>query len=264
MSASRIGLLADVHANLPALRTALAALREEDVDQVVVAGDLVGYGASPNECISLLVDAGAVCVAGNHDLLFVGRLPFSNFPATARHAAVVTEPLLGADERRFLEGLPTVRRFGSVVVAHGSLDDPEEYVEDRRRAKELLSTLRAGHHGADTLVLGHTHLQWRVRGTNGPRGEPIRLVNPGSVGQSRDAETRARMRAAVLDTATGDVRFLRRHYPVEEALELQRRLGLSDLGVHHPPSWRSRVGRRLPAPARTAVRSVRRRSEGAA
>ena len=63
----RVGLLSDVHANLFALRTAITRLRAEGVDAWVCAGDLVGYGRHPNECVETIAELKPTCVAGNHD-----------------------------------------------------------------------------------------------------------------------------------------------------------------------------------------------------
>lgn len=256
----RIGLLADVHANLPALQAALHHLETQGVDTVLVAGDLVGYGASPNECVELLAGRGAVCVAGNHDLFMVGRLPAARFSGQALRAAQVTGPLLSADTRAYLAGLPTCRRLGEVVMAHGSLDDPEEYVEDRPRIVELLREMRVREPGSRTLVLGHTHHQRRVRAiTVDAEGRRARFVNPGSVGQSRAREARPRVRLAVLDTATGAPRFLRLAYDVAEASRRLASLGLDDRCLHSTPELSYRIGHRLPRSVRSSVKRIRAR-----
>ena len=254
----RVALLSDVHANLPALLATRRYLETASPDAIVVAGDLVGYGGVPNECIEVLQEMGAVCVAGNHDLLFSGGLPPSRFPSVARQAAAVTAPMLGRDARRFLAELPLVRRVGGLVAAHGSLDDPEEYVEDPARGRALLAEAARRHLGADTLVLGHTHRQWELRGV-GSDGAEMRLVNPGAVGQSREYERRPRVRLALLETSSGRVNFLALDYDVATAAARLRELGLSQLGLHHPPDGRTRIAQQLPAPARRAARRVRRR-----
>ncbi|MFA9430141.1 metallophosphoesterase [Egicoccus sp. AB-alg2] len=258
MTPVRVALLSDVHANLPALLAARRRLELEQPDLVLVAGDLVGYGGFPNECIEVLQDMGAVCVAGNHDLLFTGRLPPSRFPAVARHAAAVTGPRLGRDARRYLAELPLNRRVGRFVIAHGSLDDPEEYVEDPARGRDLLTQAALRWPGTDVLVLGHTHRQWEVRGT--PFARPrARLVNPGGVGQSRERERRPQVRLALFRSDTDSLSFLAVDYDVETAAARLRELGLSRLALHHPPDTRTLVAQQLPAPARRAARRVRRR-----
>ncbi len=239
----RTGVLSDVHANLPALQAVLGALERRGVDELLVAGDLVGYGGWPNECVTVLAEAGARCVLGNHDLFVLDRLPPARFPAVAREAAELHRSLLSADVRSHLESLPTVLRTGRVLMAHGSLDSPEEYVVREPRALELLARLPREAPGADTLVLGHTHEPWlvnaaagtvRVRGLVRTPAAPW-LLNPGSVGQSRQRERRPGARCAVVDDAAGTVEFLRLDYDVAASREELRRHGLPDRCLHAPP-----------------------------
>ncbi len=245
----RLGLLSDVHANLPALQAAMSGLRCRGVDQFVVAGDLVGYGAQPNECVDTLVDAGALCVAGNHDLFVLGRLPPTRFPAIARRSAELTRSRLSADARTFLASLPLTLQVGTVVVAHGSPDDPEEYVTDEGRAQQLLRRLTESIPGGDTLVLGHTHRQWCVvagRGQMPARGRlrlppDVRLLNPGSVGQSRERERSPGVRCALYDTDSAMVEFIRLDYDVATSRAALLASGLPDRCLHAPPRLRGRL-----------------------
>ncbi|RFU22379.1 metallophosphoesterase family protein [Geodermatophilus marinus] len=240
----RTGVLSDVHANLPALQAALTALRRRGVDRLLVAGDLVGYGGQPNECVTALAEAGAQCVLGNHDLFVLDRLPPTRFPSYARRSADVHRALLSADVRSWLESLPTTLRAGRVLMTHGSLDSPEEYIFRERRAQELLARLPVEAPGADVLVLGHTHQPWLVeagRGTVPARraGRPARtarLLNPGSVGQSRQRERRPVARFAVLDDATGAVEFLHADFDVAASRAGLARHGLPDRCLHAPPA----------------------------
>lgn len=246
----RMGLLSDVHANWPALQAVLRRLDELGVDRVVVAGDIVGYGGQPNECVNALAEAGAECVAGNHELYLLDRLPDTRFQARARESLEVNRRLVTADVREFLAALPLRLRIGGVLVTHGSLDSAEEYVRGEARALEQLERLSAESPGADTLVLGHTHRQAcvlagrgavRVRGRVDVSGVP-RLLNPGSVGQSRQRERRPRARFAVYDDAAGRVEFRHTDYDVAAGLEAVRRLGLPERNLHAPPRVRHRVG----------------------
>jgi predicted phosphodiesterase len=247
----RFGLLSDVHANLPALQSAMGALRSRGVDRLLVAGDLVGYGGQPNECVAALVEAGAECVAGNHDLFVLDRLPPSGFPALARHSAEVTRSVLSADARAFLAALPLRLRVDGILVTHGSLDSPQEYVLTEDRALDLLARLPQEAPGADTLVLGHTHRQWCVvegRGAVPAAGKlrllpGARLLNPGSVGQSRQRERRPGARCAVYDSDSHRVEFIRVDYDVEASRRVLRRLGLPDRCFHAPPRLRGRARR---------------------
>jgi predicted phosphodiesterase len=243
---TRAGVLSDVHANLPALQAVLAELERRGVQQLLVAGDLVGYGARPNECVAALAEAGARCILGNHDLFVLDRLPPTRFPPYARQSAELHRALLSPDVRAYLEALPTTLRAGDVLMAHGSLDDPEEYVFREARAFELLARLPEEAPGADTLVLGHTHRPWLVdagRGTVPTRGTRRRpagpwLLNPGSVGQSRHRERRPQARCAVVDDTAGTVEFLRLDFEVAAEAEALRGHGLPDRCLHAPPpTW---------------------------
>jgi predicted phosphodiesterase len=257
----RLGLLSDVHANLPALQAALRSLQDGGVDRVLVAGDLVGYGGQPNECVEALRSVDAACVCGNHDLFVVDRLPATRFPPLARRSAELTRRLLSADVRGYLSSLPERVQVDDVVMTHGSLDDVEEYVSTRSRAAELLSRLPSEAPGAATLVLGHTHRQLCIVAGLGqlsvhgrtalPRG--LRLINPGSVGQSRQRERRPRARCAIYDSSAQQVEFRVLDYDVEASLEVLRYLGLPDLCLHAAPRLRWRVARL----ARTAADRVR-------
>jgi predicted phosphodiesterase len=245
----RIGLLSDVHANLPALQVALGALRQAEIDKLLVAGDLVGYGAQPNECVTMLAEGGAQCVAGNHDLFVLDRLPPTRFPTLARSSAEVTRSVLSADVRSFLASLPLTLRVGNVLMAHGSPSNPEEYVVKESRAFELLAQLAKMAPGTDTLVLGHTHRQWCV--SAGARTLPAHdrvrppvkpfLINPGSVGQSRVRERRPRVRFAIYDLTSAYVDFYQENYDVESSARELDRLGLPRQCLHSPPRTREQL-----------------------
>lgn len=259
----RIGLLSDVHANHAALQAVLTALEDHGAERLLVAGDLVGYGAQPNECVELLATVGAQCVAGNHDLFVLDRLPPTRFPPLARRSADLTRSMLSAEVRAFLEALPVRLQADGVLVTHGSLDSPEEYVVDERRARELLRRLPGEAPGCDTLVLGHTHRQWCVVADHGAlrlRGRlalpaVARLLNPGSVGQSRQREERPGARFAVYDSSGPGVEFMRVDYDVDSSRRALQDLRLPDRCLHAPPRVRGRVlgvARRILGPVRRA------------
>src|SRR5687768_10874280 len=114
----RYGVLADVHANLPALRAVVAELRRRDARELLVAGDLVGYGPHPDECVALLAELGARAVAGNHDLMVLGRLADAHCSTLARSTLDWTREVIGAQTRAYLAGLPVrLEAPGGVVVA---------------------------------------------------------------------------------------------------------------------------------------------------
>jgi predicted phosphodiesterase len=239
----RYGLLADIHGNLDALRAVLRALDRVGIDRYLVAGDLVGYGPFPNECVATVAELDAVCVAGNHDLIALGRLSDGRCIELARRSLAWTRNVLRPDVREFLAALPLrAAAPGAVIVAHGSFDDPQEYTTTKRQARAQLRQLEEGADGR-LLVLGHTHRPlafardagWlRTRDvTPLPRGEAV-LLNPGAVGQSRELLARARF--AVIDLEAERASFTAIRYDVDACRTALRRAGLSERSCHLRPS----------------------------
>src|SRR3954468_18620422 len=119
----RIGLLSDVHANLFALRSAISRLRAEGVDAWVCAGDLVGYGPHPNECVETIAELGPTCVAGNHELMLLDELPAPRAGPLPRIGIAWTREVVRPDVRAYLAALPRTEGLDALTIAHGSPDD---------------------------------------------------------------------------------------------------------------------------------------------
>ncbi|MFL5956996.1 MAG: metallophosphoesterase family protein [Solirubrobacterales bacterium] len=242
----RYGVISDVHANLHALEAVLAALAREDVDRIVCAGDVVGYGPRPNECVARIasLEPPAVVAAGNHDLMAVGRLPTLDLGPLPRQTLEWTWNVLEKDARSFLEGLPaTAATDDGVVVAHGSLDDPAQYVLDAAAAAEQLRLLGERHPRAQVLVLGHTHRPFAFPGLERRLESDPWLLNAGSVGQSR--ERKAVARAAVLELDRREARFLTIDYDIRATKRELRTAGLPEHACHLAPGLLPRLRRRL-------------------
>jgi diadenosine tetraphosphatase ApaH/serine/threonine PP2A family protein phosphatase len=250
----RYGVIADVHANLHALDASLAFLSTQDVGGYLCAGDLVGYGPFPNESVRRVLDLDGACVAGNHDLITLGRLSDERCIPLARDSLRWTRDVLDDDVRALLGALPATARVDGLVLCHAWLDDPQPYVVAEQDAMARLRDLdRAG-----VVIAGHTHRPMAVaartgtllRGAAGtvrlPPGEPV-LVNPGAVGQSRTADPRARV--MVLDTEARTAAFHALPYDVAACRDALRERGLPANACHLAPSrWRdaaSAVGHRV-------------------
>jgi predicted phosphodiesterase len=257
-------VISDVHANAPALDAAVSALQQIGVDAFACAGDLVGYGPQPNECVEAVRGLGAVTVAGNHDLIALGELPEDRCERLARESLHWTRRVLDDTTRDYLARLPRRAELpGGVVLAHGSLEDPQQYVLSVRDVELQLGRLGELHPHAQLLVVGHTHRplasdgyaakrppggRARVRLDSGRRW----LVNPGAVGQSREALRRARF--MVLDLDRREVTFHAVRYDVRRTRALLREHDLPTGSIHLAP-WRPktvlrpaiRYGRRLQA-----------------
>lgn len=265
----RYGVLADIHGNLHALQEALASLRRAGVDGYLCLGDLVGYGPYPNECVETVAGLDAVCVAGNHDLIALERLPWDQCIRLARESLAWTRQQLRDDVRSYLSALPASARVGDeIVLAHGSLDNPREYVTRPEQAEAQLRQLELEYPEARLLLLGHTHRRLLFGQEAGllstapsqevswGGGERF-LVNPGSVGQSRERHAEARF--MVLDAERRRLTFHAAVYPVELCRQALRRAGRPVHSCHLRPSpLRSCAGRmrRLARQALSALRPV--------
>jgi predicted phosphodiesterase len=263
----RVGLLSDVHANLPALRAAIARLRAEGVDGWVCAGDLVGYGPHPNECVETIAELGPTCVTGNHELMLLDELPQTRAGRLARIGIAWTREVVRPDVRAYLAALPRTESLDTLAIAHGSPDDPEEYVRAEARAGELLSSLSS----ARLLVLGHTHRPWlygaesgtTFPGTSPPGSADLALtgerylVNPGAVGQSRERELTPKARFALLDLDRARVEFFAERYDAAATRADLRKQRLPAYSVHVRPgkvAGATRRARRLLTRASAGLR----------
>ena len=236
-------ILSDIHANLEALQAILAAAPSHDV--VWNLGDLVGYGANPNEVIDESRRMGTVFVRGNHDRACSGLGGIEDFNPVAQQAARWTECVLTGDHREWLRHLaagPIMPDGPQVSCVHGSPIDEDEYIVTVRDAWPSL-------HETNTRLtfFGHTHVQggfatndeewFRLTPRYHTHDEaeefelPLRegaryLLNPGSAGQPRDGDWRAAF--AIYDDAQMLLTWCRVPYDLQRAQEQIVRAGLPD------------------------------------
>jgi len=229
----RILLLSDIHANLEALDASLAAAPAHDM--VVNLGDIVGYGASPNEVTERSRDLGQVFVRGNHDKAATGLMDLDDFNPMASAAAIWTRNQLTPINLQWLRELPhgpvLLPDHPDIQIVHGSPHDEDEYVVSLGDALAPLITLNI-----PLTFFGHTHLQGGFF-ANGSSADGFRpeyrtvgqaesiplqlketaryLINPGSVGQPRDGDWRAAF--ALYDSEAHVVHFHRTPYNLKAA-----------------------------------------------
>ena len=121
----RIGILSDIHSNLEALNETLASLERFRPDTVICLGDVVGYGASVNECCALIRKVSSVTLLGNHDAAVSGRMDYSFYYDAARHALDWTAARIDLDHLDWLRTLPYAHRIDDhASFTHGSPLDP--------------------------------------------------------------------------------------------------------------------------------------------
>jgi diadenosine tetraphosphatase ApaH/serine/threonine PP2A family protein phosphatase len=233
MDRMRALILSDIHGNLEALNAVLDAAGDYDV--LWNLGDVVGYGASPNEVIDIVRRRAQLNVRGNHDRVCCGLASALGFNPVARAAAVWTREEMTAPNRDWLAQIPAgplqPADLPGVMLAHGSPLNEDQYIITMRDAWAPLQQK-----GTTITFIGHTHLQggfaqrdqdWHeVRPQYSTRNEPDswtlaiaentrHLINPGSVGQPRDCDWRAAF--AIYDTTAQEMIFRRVPYDLTAA-----------------------------------------------
>jgi len=248
----RILLLSDIHSNLEALEACLAVA--PSCDAVVNLGDIVGYGASPNEVTAKARELGGTFVRGNHDKVVTGLDSVEAFNPVAGLAAVWNRDQLASEHLDWLRALPKgpvlMEAVAGVQFVHGAPDDEDRYVVTVEDALETLVATQVA-----ITFFGHTHIQGLFRFHSGA-AESIHpeyasvgnqetwvfqleagtnyMINPGSIGQPRDGDWRAAF--AAFDSETRALTFYRVPYDLRSA---QERIFAANL----PP----RLGTRLAA-----------------
>ncbi len=229
-----IALLSDVHGNRPAFEAVLDDVDSEGAAEIWCLGDLVGYGAQPDDCVALARERCNMSLAGNHDLVVTGEIPISDFSPDAAAAARWTQETIAEDTMAYLKGLRPADAAREPALYHGSpRDHVWEYVLSGWQAEECMDLM-----DARVAAVGHSHVAlWfhqeddgTMSGDKAP-GELERdlssgkwLVNPGGVGQPRDGDPRAAW--LLLDTDTWKATWRRVEYPIDEAASAIEEAGL--------------------------------------
>lgn len=219
----RYGILSDIHSNLEALRTVVDLTQKEGVEKFLCLGDIVGYGANPTECLDVIRELRAVCVAGNHDWAVAGKLSAESFNLVAKEAAYWTREQLSKEDIRFLSGLELVYKNDHCILVHGTLSKPERfrYMMYMSEAEETFCLMER-----NICFIGHTHApQTIIRQGEAARCSDVfkvkinpenkYIINVGSVGQPRDGNPMAAY--GIYDTDTHVVEIKRTPYDIERA-----------------------------------------------
>jgi len=217
----KVGIVSDIHSNLAAFKAVLKDMPK--VDTVICAGDLVGYGAEPNEVVKLARAKKIKSVMGNHDrAVVINDARGLNDRAAA--AIAWTSKKLTRENKSYLFSLPThlELEFGgqSVYLVHGSPRNPlDEYVFPDFSNRDLVNVIRGVE--SDIIVLGHTHVPMKrmILGKN--------VVNSGSVGQPRDRDKRASYAVINFGKETS-VAFWRVDYDIAATAEKIKAAGLPE------------------------------------
>lgn len=215
----RVAVLSDIHGNWPALEAVLKDF--ERIDSCICCGDVVGYYPFANEVCAGLKRIGTWVVRGNHDAFVIGELSPVSDKSIAYRVEWTREHLF-REHFLWLESLPVELSFKwgtlTIRVRHANPWDEDTYLYPDT---DLLQTISLSTN--TYLFLGHTHYPMKVRCGKGF------VVNPGSVGQPRDWDSRPSY--AVLDTLTGQLQFRRVKYDVQKLQDCLKRMGWEQTSI---------------------------------
>ncbi|MFW5870257.1 MAG: metallophosphoesterase family protein [Candidatus Sumerlaeota bacterium] len=260
---SRLAVFSDIHSNLAALEACLKDMEEQGCEHFFCCGDIVGYGAHPNECCRIMIQLDVPCVMGNHDYMATTLDNIDSFNHIARKAILWTHRALKPVHLDYLKNLPYVRVQDNMTFVHASPLEPSNwhYILTRGEARVNFECF-------DTWMcfVGHSHQPFVVEQLlleseqkDTEEGDTLAafgdhkllcpdpdvieltdqkryLINVGSVGQPRDRDPRACY--TIVDTEKGRVAFRRIPYDIDSAQEAIIAAGLpSDLADRLSAGW---------------------------
>ena len=194
----RYAIFADIHGNWEALEAGLEYARKHRLSQFMVLGDSIGYGADPNECLGWAFHNAALHIMGNHEAAIIHEKIREDFSDWAREAIDWTAAKLKPELAAKIPELPFLQSAGSVTLAHGTIHAPEKfhYLFDEIDACKSYLALTTSFG-----FVGHSHVPCffsEKKKTGGRLREGVLklhkneryLLNPGSIGQPRDGDSR--------------------------------------------------------------------------
>jgi diadenosine tetraphosphatase ApaH/serine/threonine PP2A family protein phosphatase len=223
----KIAVLSDIHSNFHALQAVIEDIQLiDDIDHIINLGDVVGYGAYPNECINIIKNKAKISLMGNHDYAACDFMNYSFFNSFARTAIEFTRKEITEEGLSFLKKLPFTYSFDSNLFVHSSPIFPESwtYILNKKTANFIFTTIEKD---AKTIFIGHSHIPIvflnegsKIRSWYGPKiylEESPAIINVGSVGQPRDRDVRACY--AIYDLDERSITYRRVQYDIDAAFE---------------------------------------------
>jgi len=229
-----LAVISDIHANLEALTAVLEEVDRLGIESVICLGDIVGYGPNPVECVDLVRRRCEVTLCGNHDFALVYGA--DDFNPVARSSLDYHRRMLMPRFDRpdpdvqarwdFLKNLPKRYVRGELLFVHASPRNPvAEYLRKIDVLLGMTEKLNECFEQVDWLCFaGHTHRAGVITqdmqflepndlgGVFRPKAHKKAIINPGSVGQPRDRDSRASFVTVSDET---EVSFRRVRYDVQ-------------------------------------------------
>jgi predicted phosphodiesterase len=218
-------VISDIHGNLEALLAVLECIKsyKKNIDKIICLGDIVGYGADPEECISITREVSDVILAGNHDFAVCEQTSIENFNYYAKAAVLWSRDALNKEGINFLKELPLKYQEKGTDYVHASLHRPESWrylsgTPDTQIDFQIMEK--------KVLFVGHTHVpvifenaEMDIKRLNSRslslNPDKKYIINPGSVGQPRDRDPRASF--SIFDLEKNFIEIVRVEYDIKEA-----------------------------------------------
>tara|TARA_B110000238_G_scaffold201057_1_gene254339 strand:- start:1576 stop:2274 length:699 start_codon:yes stop_codon:yes gene_type:complete len=211
----KIAIISDIHGNIDALVEVLNKAKKENVEHLVVLGDIVGYYYHPDKILNLLSEWSFDMIKGNHEKIVENLILNPSLSETIRlkygsgHQEAINK--LTKKQLKFLKELPETKsvQFDSIslLMSHGSPWANDYYVYPDCE-KEIILKCDSKEH--DFVLIGHSHYTFAIKNKNSV------LINPGSVGQSR--QTGGKASWCIIDTENACFQILSTNYDTKKLI----------------------------------------------
>ncbi len=223
----KIALISDIHANLPALEAVWEDVQSQDPDSIYCLGDLVGYGAQPNEVVQFIRDNHVPTIMGNYDNGVGHDLDSCGCAYTDKRLERLGELSIWwsrghttEQNKQYLRSLPKEIRLSEngseILLVHGSPRSLHEYLPEQRPTVTFERIAKVAN--CDIMLFGHTHIPYQKQVAD------TLFVNAGSVGRPKDGDPRA----CYVVLENGEVTFRRVEYDMQSAARAIKESDLPD------------------------------------
>jgi len=236
----RFAFISDIHANLEALEAVLADIDKKKADEILCLGDVVGYGANPNECAEIIIKRCKEVLLGNHDAAATNLLTTQHFNVHAKIAIEWTAQALTQSNKLYLAKLPISKKTDLLTMAHSTPYEPGlwYYITSLEEA-----AFNFQYFDTKICLVGHTHIPMIIvldddeiyvhpeKQISYNEDDKIKLlINIGSVGQPRDRNPESSY--GILDTEEKTFTLYRIPYDIPKAQSKMKKIKMPDFLVN--------------------------------
>lgn len=233
----RYAFISDIHANLEALEAVFDDIDTQKIDEVICLGDIVGYGANPNECVDLVVSRCPIILLGNHDAAAIDQLSTQHFNIHAKLAIEWTAKTLRNDIKDTLSELLLKSSVDQMTLVHATPYEPNMWyyitsLEEAAFNFQFFDT--------PLCLVGHTHIPIIIVldankelyvhqdiSIHANENEGARLlINVGSVGQPRDRNPKSCY--GIYDSVTTEFSYRRVAYNIDKTQQKMKRIKMPE------------------------------------